>query len=100
MGLPNPPGAGDQFRTIDAAQREQEVRLRIEPRADAIEDCRRVLGLWCKRQDLGRYVMSGRAAGGWLMSKLMGVEQQLFEGRHFDREVIIPVRALVSSPSS
>jgi len=30
----------------------------------------------------------GRAAGGVGMSKLMGVEQ-LFEGRHFDREVII-----------
>ena len=30
------------------------------------------------------------------MSKLMGVEQ-LFEGRHFDREVIILCRALVSS---
>src|SRR5208282_798607 len=33
---------GDQLRTIDAAQREQEVRLRVEPRADAIEDCGRV----------------------------------------------------------
>src|SRR3984885_8556411 len=30
----------------------------------------------------------GRAAGGVGMGKLMGVEQ-LFEGRHFDREVII-----------
>jgi transposase-like protein len=44
-------------------------------------------GLWCKRQDLARYDV-GRAAGGVGMSKLMGVEQ-LFEGRHFDREVII-----------
>ena len=43
--------------------------------------------LWCKRQDLARYDV-GRAAGGVGMSKLMGVEQ-LFEGRHFDREVII-----------
>src|SRR5580692_5536201 len=43
--------------------------------------------LWCKRQDLARYDV-GRAAGGVVMSKLMGVEQ-LFEGRHFDREVII-----------
>jgi hypothetical protein len=42
---------------------------------------------WCKRQDLARYDV-GRAAGGVGMSKLMGVEQ-LFEGRHFDREVII-----------
>jgi hypothetical protein len=41
-------------------------------------------GLWCKRQDLARYDL-GRAAGGVGMSKLMGVEQ-LFEGRHFDRE--------------
>ena len=38
-------------------------------------------------QDLARYDV-GRAAGGVGMSKLMGVEQ-LFEGRHFDREVII-----------
>ena len=30
------------------------------------------------------------------MGKLRSVEE-LFEGRHFDREVIIPVRALVSS---
>ena len=44
-------------------------------------------GLWCKRRDLARYDV-GRAAGGVGMSKLMGVEQ-LFEGRHFDREVII-----------
>jgi hypothetical protein len=44
-------------------------------------------GLWCKRQDLARYDV-GRAAGGVGMSELMGVEQ-LFEGRHFDREVII-----------
>jgi hypothetical protein len=44
-------------------------------------------GLWCKRQDLARYDV-GRAAGGVGMGKLMGVEQ-LFEGRHFDREVII-----------
>jgi transposase-like protein len=43
--------------------------------------------LWCKRQDLARYDV-GRAAGGVGMGKLMGVEQ-LFEGRHFDREVII-----------
>jgi hypothetical protein len=43
--------------------------------------------LWCKRQDLARYDV-GRAAAGVGMSKLMGVEQ-LFEGRHFDREVII-----------
>jgi transposase-like protein len=43
--------------------------------------------LWCKRQDLARYDV-GRAAGGVGMSKLMGVER-LFEGRHFDREVII-----------
>ena len=43
--------------------------------------------LWCKRQDLARYDV-GRAAGGVVMSKLMGVER-LFEGRHFDREVII-----------
>ena len=43
--------------------------------------------LWCKRQDLARYDV-GRAAGGVDMGKLMGVEQ-LFEGRHFDREVII-----------
>ena len=43
--------------------------------------------LWCKRQDLARYDV-GRAAGGVGMSKLMGIEQ-LFEGRHFDREVII-----------
>ena len=45
------------------------------------------VGLWCKRQDLARYDV-GRAAGGVGMGKLMGVEQ-LFEGRHFDREVII-----------
>ena len=44
-------------------------------------------GLWCKRQDLAHYDV-GRAAGGVGMSKLTGVEQ-LFEGRHFDREVII-----------
>jgi hypothetical protein len=44
-------------------------------------------GLWCKRQHLARYDV-GRAAGGVGMGKLMGVEQ-LFEGRHFDREVII-----------
>lgn len=44
-------------------------------------------GLWCKRRDLVRYDV-GRAAGGVGMGKLMGVEQ-LFEGRHFDREVII-----------
>ena len=45
--------------------------------------------LWCKRQDLARYDV-GRAAGGMGMGmgKLLGVEQ-LFEGRHFDREVII-----------
>src|SRR5277367_5206236 len=43
--------------------------------------------LWCKRQDLARYDV-GRAAGGVGMGKLMGIEQ-LFEGRHFDREVII-----------
>src|ERR1700735_4421484 len=43
--------------------------------------------LWCNRQDLARYDV-GRAAGGMGMGKLMGVEQ-LFEGRHFDREVII-----------
>ena len=42
--------------------------------------------LWCKRQDLARYDV-GRAAGGVGMGK-MGIEQ-LFEGRHFDREVII-----------
>jgi hypothetical protein len=35
----------------------------------------------------GRYDV-GRAAGGVGMGKLMGIEQ-LFEGRHFDREVII-----------
>ena len=40
-----------------------------------------------QRQDLARYDV-GRAAGGMGMGKLMGVEQ-LFEGRHFDREVII-----------
>jgi hypothetical protein len=45
------------------------------------------LRLWCKRQDLARYDV-GRAAGGVGMGKLMGVEQ-LFEDRHFDREVII-----------
>jgi hypothetical protein len=45
------------------------------------------LRLWCKRQDLARYDV-GRAAGGVGMGKLMGIEQ-LFEGRHFDREVII-----------
>ena len=33
------------------------------------------------------------------MGKLMGVEQ-LFEGRHFDREVIILCVRWVSSPSS
>ena len=44
-------------------------------------------GLWSKRQDLARYDV-GRTAGGVGMGKLMGVEQ-LFEGRHFDREVII-----------
>src|SRR5271163_2690848 len=43
--------------------------------------------LWCKRQGLARYDV-GRAAGGVGMGKLMGMEQ-LFEGRHFDREVII-----------
>ena len=42
---------------------------------------------WCKRQDLARYDV-GRAAEGVGMGKLMGIEQ-LFEGRHFDREVII-----------
>src|ERR1700677_2679614 len=42
--------------------------------------------LWCKRQDLARYDV-GRAAGGVGMGKLMGVEQ-LFEGRHFDREAL------------
>ena len=47
----------------------------------------RLWRLWCKRQDLARYDV-GRAAGGVGMGKLMGVEQ-LFEGRHFDREVII-----------
>ena len=47
----------------------------------------RLRGLWCKRQDLARYDV-GRAAGRVGMGKLMGVEQ-LFEGRHFDREVII-----------
>ena len=47
-------------------------------------------GLWCKRQDLARYDVGG-AAGGVGMGKLMGVEQ-LFEGRHFDREVIILVQ--------
>jgi hypothetical protein len=45
-------------------------------------------GHWCKRQDLARYDV-GRAAGGVGMSKLMGGVEQLFEGRHFDREVII-----------
>ena len=39
----------------------------------------------------------GRAAGGVGMGKLMGVEQ-LFEGRHFDREVIIRgVRCIFAS---
>jgi hypothetical protein len=41
--------------------------------------------LWCKHQDAIPY--GGRRAGGGVaMGKLMGVEQ-LFEGRHFDREV-------------
>jgi hypothetical protein len=48
---------------------------------------RRRRGHWCKRQDLARYDV-GRAAEGVGMGKLMGIEQ-LFEGRHFDREVII-----------
>ena len=48
---------------------------------------RRPRGHWCKRQDLARYDV-GRAAGGVGIGKLMGIEQ-LFEGRHFDREVII-----------
>jgi hypothetical protein len=43
--------------------------------------------LWCKRQDPIRY--DGGGAGGAVnMGKLTGIEQ-LFEGRHFDREVII-----------
>ncbi len=33
-------------------------------------------------------MMSAELPEGWAMGKLMGVEQ-LFEGRHFDREVII-----------
>jgi transposase-like protein len=44
-------------------------------------------GLWCKHPDAIRYG-GGRAGGGVAMGKRMGVEQ-LFEGRHFDREVII-----------
>ena len=51
--------------------------------------------LWCKRQDLARYDV-GRAAGGVGMGKLMGVEQ-LFEGRHFDREVIILCAGIFAS---
>jgi hypothetical protein len=43
--------------------------------------------LWCKRRDLARYDVD-RAAGGVGIGKLTGVEQ-LFEGRHFDREGII-----------
>ena len=58
---------------------------------------RALMLLWAlvKRQDLARYDV-GRAAGGVGMGKLMGVER-LSEGRHFDREVTDPVRALVSS---
>ena len=33
-------------------------------------------------------MMSAELPEGWAWAKLMGIEQ-LFEGRHFDREVII-----------
>ena len=54
--------------------------------------------LWCKRQDLARYDV-GRAAGGVGMGKLMGVEQ-LFEGRHFDRDVKVDLRLQCGMPCS
>jgi hypothetical protein len=59
------------------------ARIRVARRASGNGE----KGLCCKRQDLARYDV-GRAAGGVGMGKLMGVEQ-LFESRHFDREVII-----------
>ena len=63
------------------------VSRSARPRHSSRSRLRSSKGLWCKRQDLARYDV-GRAAGGVGMSKLMGLEQ-LFEGRHFDREVII-----------
>ena len=80
-------GIVDGARDHDASRRCLRLQSGCHVHAVAVEVATLDDRLWRKRQDLARYDV-GRAAGGVGMSKLMGVEQ-LFEGRHFDREVII-----------